>query len=258
MNAIEVQDLFKAFNNGRDKVFSGVNLSIPIRKISFLLGPSGTGKSVLLKTIVGLMWPDRGEIRILGKPLPYGNEIELNEVRKHLGVLFQGSALFDNMNVFQNVSFPLVAYQKMFTVDEIRALVSKTLLSVGFEPEGILNKYPNQLSGGMQKRVALARAVILKPEIILYDEPTTGLDPVNRLTVEEMILDAKEKMGLTNFVITHDIESALALADYIAFLHNAKIVFWGSPEEFRKSDYPLIQSFLNAERHMHRRLKRES
>lgn len=252
--AIEIIDLFKTFNE-TETALSGVNLAIPLRKITFLLGPSGTGKSILLKHIVGLLWPDRGQIKIMGTPLPHRNSHKLNEIRKRLGVLFQGSALFDTMNVYENVAFPLSAQSRGLNKIQIRSMVLETLTSVGFESSQVIDKYPNQLSGGMQKRVALARAIILKPEILLYDEPTTGLDPLNRLTVEEMIGDTNERLGLTNFVISHDLEAALALADTIAFLDAGRIVFFGPPQEFRTSAHPTIQNFLRAERRHGRRIR---
>lgn len=252
--AIELRDVTKSFEPRSQKVLANVSLKIPARKTTFLLGPSGTGKSVLLKHIVGLIRPESGEILVFGDPIPYENVKKLNQLRKRFGVLFQGAALFDNMNVFQNVAFPLTAHRAKLSKSELRELVATTLSSVGLDPQGTMEKLTNQLSGGMQKRVALARAIILKPEIILYDEPTTGLDPVNRVTVEEMIADVNERFGLTNFVISHDIESALVIADRIAFLHDGNIVFFGPPEEFTKSKDTVIQAFLRAEqRHGKRR-----
>jgi len=246
--AIEIRNVSKSFGRGGEKVLSGVDLSVPSGGISYLLGPSGTGKSVLLKHIVALLKPDSGEIRVFGNEIPYRSAKKLNEMRKRFGVLFQGAALFDTMTVYQNVAFPLEAHRRELSDASKRSLVSETLQSVGFDPSGNLEKFPSQLSGGMQKRVGLARAIILKPEVILYDEPTTGLDPVTRLTVEEMIGETKTKLGLTSFVISHDISAAMTLADQIAFLYGGKVVFHGSPEQFAESEHPVIQSFLRAER----------
>jgi len=245
--AIEIKNLSKTFPRKKEKVLDRLNLTIPAKQISFVLGPSGTGKSVLLKHIVGLLRPDEGEIDIFGQKLPYGSTKKLNEMRKHFGVLFQGVALFDNMTVYENVAFPLCAHQRALKKNIVVEMVSETLLSVGLDPSANLEKYPNELSGGMQKRVGLARAIVLKPDIILYDEPTTGLDPVNRQTVEEMILEAKNKLGLTNFVISHDLRAAIALADKIAFIFGGQIVFSGNADEFQQSSHPVIRSFLRAE-----------
>lgn len=245
--AIEIQDVFKTFPGSPSAVFAGIDLKIPEGEIAYLLGPSGSGKSVMLKHIVGLMRPDRGVVRIFGKHIPYDSSRRLNELRKRFGVLFQGAALFDNMTVFQNVAFPLMAHRKHLSSEEIRDKVLSKLEAVGLSGEASIGKYPNELSGGMRKRVALARAIILEPQILLYDEPTTGLDPINRTMVEDLIIRTNHAYRLTSLVITHDVFGALFGADKIAFLYQGKIVFWGTSKEFERSTQPMIQKYLQAE-----------
>lgn len=245
--AVELKDIWKALGPKREQVLAGVNLKIRARAITFLLGPSGSGKSVMLKHIVGLMRPDRGDILVFGESLPAQGGEKLNRIRRRFGVLFQGVALFDNMTIYENIAFPLIAHRRDLRSGEIRERVNQSLISVGLDPAVNAEKFPNQLSGGMQRRVGLGRAIILKPDIILYDEPTTGLDPVNRAMVEDMILDAKERLGLTGFVISHDIGAALGLADEIAFLDQGKIAFLGSPKDFQRSEHTLVRKFFEAE-----------
>jgi phospholipid/cholesterol/gamma-HCH transport system ATP-binding protein len=250
--AIVLRDLHKSFGGGRYKVFKGLNLEVPARHITFVLGPSGVGKSVMLKHILGLLKPDSGEVSIFGEFIPYGNAAALNEMRKHFGMLFQYAALFDDMTVFQNVAFPLVEHRSGLTRDQMRDIVAQKLLAVGLKPEVAMDKFPNELSGGMRKRVGLARAIVLEPQILLYDEPTTGLDPVTRSMVDDLIVETNEKFGLTSVVISHDIPSALYSADHIAFLYDGQIVFWGTPKEFVRTDHPEARAFLDAEER-HRR-----
>ncbi|MBI2606067.1 MAG: ABC transporter ATP-binding protein [Deltaproteobacteria bacterium] len=245
--AIEIRDLHKSFGEGRYHVYSGLDVKIPKGLITFILGPSGVGKSVLLKHTLGLLKPDRGDILIFGRAIPYDKPRELNEMRKHFGMLFQYAALFDDFTVFQNVAFPLVEHRKDITLDEIKKKVVDKLRAVGLDPENTLDKYPSELSGGMKKRVGLARAIVLEPQILLYDEPTTGLDPVTRAMVDDLILETNAKFGLTSVVISHDILSALYSADQIGFLHGGKIVFWGTPKEFTQCNHEVVRNFLDAE-----------
>lgn len=245
--AVELRDVEKSFNEGRYHVFKGVNLKVPKGKITFVLGPSGVGKSVMLKHILGLLKPDKGEVLIFGKPIPYKNGHELNELRKSFGMLFQYAALFDDMTVFQNVAFPLVEHRRAMTVEEMKTKVAEKLKAVGLDPGQTMDKLPSELSGGMKKRVGLARAIVLEPAILLYDEPTTGLDPVTRAMVDDLISETNKKFGLTSIVISHDIPSALYSADVIAFLCDGKIVFNGTPAEFRKCDHPMARMFLESE-----------
>jgi phospholipid/cholesterol/gamma-HCH transport system ATP-binding protein len=248
ITAIRITGLTKRFPGSREPVFSGIDLAIPAGHITFLLGPSGAGKSVLLKHIVGLMKPDRGSIDVFGSRVPYGRPSQLNEMRKHFGLLFQNGALFDSLSVYDNVAFPLRMHKNVASRSMIRSKVETALCAVDLNPKNDGPKFPAELSGGMRKRVALARAIVLEPEILLYDEPTTGLDPLTRSTVEELIVATNKKYRLTSLVISHDVVAAMYLADQIAFLCSSKIVFFGTPYEFGQSKHPVIMDFVNTER----------
>ncbi len=243
--AVRVDAVYKSFRGGRDQVLKGVSIDFPQGKLTDILGSSGAGKSVMLKHILGLLRPDAGHVWVAGKDMATLHGDALSEHRKVFGMLFQNAALFDDMTVFENVAFPLREHTKL-TEEQIGEAVKKSLTILGML--GPYDKYPNELSGGMRKRVGLARAIIREPSILLYDEPTTGLDPVTRTTVDELIETLKRELKLTSIVISHDIPSALLLADRIAFLHQGQIVFWGTPAEFRTSEHEAIQKFLNAER----------
>ncbi len=245
--AIEIRNLRKSFRKGRDEILKGVNFTAWEGKVTFLLGSSGSGKSVLLKHVLGLLIPDSGEIFINGEPMVGTDPRHMNEIRKNFGMLFQSSALFDDFTVFGNVSFPLVEHTKL-SRDEMHAKVAEKLSAVGLDIEKVGDKFPREISGGMKRRVALARAIILEPRIILYDEPTTGLDPVTRNTVDELIVQTNRRFGLTSVVISHDMFSAVNCADQLAFLHRGEIVFFGTPHEFQNCDHPMVKSFLDAER----------
>lgn len=245
--AIEIHDLRKSFRGGRDQVLRGVNLRCEQGRLTFLLGSSGAGKSVLLKHMLGLLKPDDGGVRIQGRNIPYDDPRQLNEMRKLFGMSWQYSALFDDFTVFENVSFPLVEHSRLSKA-EMKDKVAQKLEAVGLDPSAVWDKLPNELSGGMRKRVALARAIILEPTILLYDEPTTGLDPMTRNTVDELIRDTNDKFGLSSVVISHDMYAAVNYADHLAFLHKGEIVFYGSPTEFEKSEHPMVKGFLNAEK----------
>jgi phospholipid/cholesterol/gamma-HCH transport system ATP-binding protein len=242
---IRVKDVYKSFRGERDQVLKGVSIEFEEGKLTYILGSSGAGKSVLLKHILGLLKPDSGEVWVRGKQIGELTGARLAAHRLNFGMLFQNSALFDDMSVFDNVAFPLREHTKLKEI-EIATRVKTALGRLGM-PSGH-DKMPNELSGGMRKRVGLARAIIREPDILLYDEPTTGLDPVTRGTVDEMIETLKRELKLTSIVISHDIPSALLLADRIAFLSGGKIVFYGTPAEFRKSPDPSIQAFLAAEK----------
>lgn len=242
---IRFVNVFKSFRGGRDAVLKGLSAEFPAGKLTYILGPSGVGKSVTLKHVLGLLKPDSGEVWVDGKNMSEIQGRELAEHRKVFGMLFQNSALFDDMTIFENVAFPLREHTGL-QEHEIIEKVSKSLTILGMR-EGY-DKYPNELSGGMKKRVALARAIIREPKILLYDEPTTGLDPLTRVTVDELIETLKREYQLTSLVISHDIPSALRLADQIAFLHQGTFVFWGTPEEFKNSDHEIIRKFLDADR----------
>lgn len=235
----------KSFRSGRDTVLNGLSVDFPKGKLTYILGPSGVGKSVTLKHILGLLRPDSGQVWVSGRNMSELSGRELAKHRKVFGMLFQNSALFDDMTIFENVAFPLREHTQL-TEEQIEIKVMNSLKILGIAKG--YDKFPNELSGGMKKRVALARAIIREPEILLYDEPTTGLDPVTRVTVDELIETLKRELKLTSLVISHDIPSALRLADQIAFLHEGQFAFWGSPEEFKKTDHEVIRRFLDADK----------
>lgn len=243
--AVWLDHLVKSFRGGKDQVLRGVSLAFPTEKLTYILGSSGAGKSVILKHILGLLKPDHGNVWIEGENVTQLSFREMPRIRLKFGMLFQNSALFDDMTVYENVAFPLREHTRM-KESEISKLVQEKLCILGM-PSG-WDKYPNELSGGMRKRVGLARAIIREPSILLYDEPTTGLDPVTRTTVDDLIETLKRELKLTSIVISHDIPAALLLADHIAFLHRGEIIFFGTPAEFKMSKHEAIQSFINAER----------
>ncbi len=236
---IEVIGLHKSF--GDNKVLAGIDLVIPEGSTCVILGGSGSGKTVLMKHMIGLLKPDRGQVIVDGEDIvPLGEE-DLERVRRKFGMVFQAAALFDSMTVYENVSFPLREHASM-PEEQIREIVRKKLAIVGLK--NVEDKYPADLSGGMRKRVGLARAIVLDPKIVLYDEPTTGLDPITTDYVDEMILEAKKELGVTSVVISHDIASAFKVADNIAFLFAGSIVDQGPPEKLRHSRHPQVKVFL--------------
>jgi phospholipid/cholesterol/gamma-HCH transport system ATP-binding protein len=242
--AIELKNVHKSFRGGRDEILKGISIEFERGKLTYILGPSGTGKSVTLKHILGLLSPDQGRVTVLGKDLSGMTESEKIAFREKFGMVFQNSALFDDMTVFENVAFPLREHTG-FSEAKIEEEVTSVLKSLGMN--GPYDKYPNEISGGMRKRVGIARAIVRKPEILLYDEPTTGLDPYTRITVDELIEKIKSELRLTSVVISHDIPSALRLADKIVFLDQGNAVFQGDPHEFVKSTHPQIRKFLDAD-----------
>ncbi len=239
---IKIIGLHKSF--GRQYVLRGVNLEIPKGKITFIMGQSGTGKSVLLKHIIGLIEPDKGEILINGRNITTMNEQELNTLRKHIGMLFQEGALFDSMTVGENVAFPLQEHTKLSS-SEIWARVEAKLAQVDLLES--IDKMPSELSGGMKKRAALARALALDPEIVLFDEPTTGLDPIMQKNISELIKRTQQQNQLTCVVISHDVPVALEIANKIAFLHDGVIIEEGTPEEIMRSSHPFVKEFLKSQ-----------
>lgn len=238
---IEILDLHKSFRG--QAVLRGVNLEIPSEKVTIILGASGEGKTVLLKHLIGLIRPDRGRVLVDGTELTSLRDDRLNEARKKFGMLFQGGALFDSLTVGENVAFPLREHTAL-SAGEIRKKVREKLGEVGLP--GIEDKMPAELSGGMRKRVGLARAIALEPEIILYDEPTTGLDPLMKAVINRLILDMQKRFRATSVVISHDIESTFATADRVAMLHEGKIVAEGPPDQFKNSPHPYVREFLLA------------
>ena len=242
---IRLEKIHKSFRGGADEILKGVSIEFPRGQLTYILGGSGAGKSVLLKHILGLLQPDQGAVWVDDDNVSQLRGAELTRVRRKFGMLFQNSALFDDMTVFENIAFPLREHTTQ-TEKEIEVKVKNTLAILGMTTG--FDKFPNELSGGMRKRVGLARAIIREPAALLYDEPTTGLDPVTRTTVDELIETLKRELKLTSIVISHDIPSALLLADRIAFLYRGKFIFNGTPAEFRISQEKEIQNFLTAER----------
>ena len=237
---IRLVDVHKSFR--KQKVLDGLNLEIENNKTTVIIGRSGGGKSVLLKHIIGLLRPDSGEVWVDGSDITKLGDRELNEVRKKFGMLFQEAALFDSMSVGENVAFPLREHTKMKEA-EIRGVVADRLRAVGLT--GIEPKLPAELSGGMRKRVGLARAIALRPEIVLFDEPTTGLDPVMTEAINQLILETQRLFNLTCVVISHDLDSIFKIAHRIAMLHEGKIIEHGTPEEIRASRNAVIRQFLS-------------
>lgn len=242
-SAIRIIDLKKTFD-GKEYVVNGLNLEIPKGKLTAIIGFSGTGKSVMLKHILGLFKPTSGVIEVLGQDITKLDANELTVFRKNFGVLFQGAALFDDMTVIENVSFPLVEHRRDLKEQEIIEIASQKLKQVGLE-EKHFHKLPSEISGGMQKRTGLARALALDPEILFYDEPTTGLDPILTEMVDNLILDThKHREGLTSVMVSHDLDAAFRLADYVAMLNAGQVILFGTPEDFYKTEIELVKKFV--------------
>lgn len=237
---IKIVNLHKSF--GTTKVHTGINLDIKKGAITYIIGPSGTGKSVLLKQLMGLVKPDSGYIYVDGFNIVQADKKELIKIRYKFGMLFQNAALFDSMTIFDNVAFPLREHRKIHS-DELEKIVTDKLKLVGLS--GVNHKYPSELSGGMRKRVALARAIALSPDIMLYDEPTTGLDPIMTDIVDDLIYTTQKELNITSVVISHDIPSVLKNADYIGMLHNGKIIQYGTPDYFSTTDNPYVRQFFS-------------
>jgi len=240
--AIQFIDVHKAF--GRNRVLRGLNLGIPEGQISMILGPSGTGKSVCIKHMVGLLYPDSGDILVEGESVPSMPDAELFEMRKKFGVLFQDGALFGSMNLYDNVAFPLRQHTDKGE-DEIAEIVNRRLTEVGLADSP--DKMPNELSGGMRKRAGFARALVLDPRIVLFDEPDSGLDPVRTALLCELIKEVHQENGGTYIVITHDIMSARRVAEFIAVLWRGRIVESGPASELFDSGNPFVRQFLTGE-----------
>ena len=236
---IDVQNLYKSFNGLQD--LKGIDLKMAEGTTTVVLGGSGSGKTVLMKHIMGLFKPDQGQVIVDGQNVSVMNRQELSVFRTRMGMVFQSAALFDSMTVGDNVAFPLREHSDL-TEAQIREKVKEKLAVVDlFDVE---SKYPAELSGGMRKRVGLARAIIRDPKIVLYDEPTTGLDPLTTESVDEMILHARERLQVTSVVISHDIGSAFHIADRIAVINEGRIVEEGTPAEVRKTTEPFTRQFL--------------
>jgi len=236
---IEIVDLYKSF--GQKEVLRGVNLFIEKGQSMVIIGGSGSGKSVLLKHIIGLLRPDKGSVFIEGLDITKLNEKNLYKVRKKFGMLFQGAALFDSLKVWENVSFFLMRHRGI-SEKKAKEIAIEKLRLVGLV--GVEDLMPSELSGGMRKRVGLARAIAHDPEILLYDEPTTGLDPIMADAINDLIIDLKKKLNVTSVAITHDMHSAYKIGDRIAMLYEGKIIEVGTPEEIKNSSNPIVRQFI--------------
>jgi phospholipid/cholesterol/gamma-HCH transport system ATP-binding protein len=238
--AIVVGDLHKSF--GSQKVLNGINLTVSRSETVAVLGRSGTGKSVLLKLIIGLQKPDSGSVRIQGQEITGLTLDEMGEIRKKMGFSFQHSALYDSLTVAQNVAFPLEHHRKDISKSEQAARVKELLAEVGMD--GHLEKMPSDISGGMQKRVGLARALALQPDILLLDEPTAGLDPISSGEIDELVLKLQEEHHMASIVVTHDLHSAKTIANRLAILNEGNVVIEGSFEDLQESDIEFVREFL--------------
>ncbi len=238
---VELRDVFKAY--GSKEVLRGASLEVYRGEVLVILGGSGTGKSVTLRQMLGLEAPDDGHVIVEEEDITDLPEEELYRVRKKFGMLFQGGALFDSMNVFENIAFPLREHTRMSEEEITRAVREKLEL---VDLPGAENVMPVDLSGGMRKRVGLARSIVLDPKMILYDEPTTGLDPITAQKINELINDLQSKLNVTSVVVTHDIESAFSVGDRIAFLNQGVFEWVGTIEEARDADHPILREFLRS------------
>lgn len=242
--AIQVQDVKKSFD-GKDFVLKGLSLDVPKESLTAIIGFSGTGKSVLLKHILGLYQPTSGHVKVLGTDMGSLTPDELTKFRCNFGVLFQSAALFDDMTVLENVSFPLIEHRRDLKLNEVKEIAEKKLNMVGLDPKHF-HKLPSQISGGMQKRTGLARALALDPEILVYDEPTTGLDPILTEMVDNLILEThKNNKGTTSIMVSHDLQAAFRIADYVAMLDAGKVLLFGKPEDFYNSEIELVKRFVS-------------
>lgn len=237
---IQLNNLHKAFGN--QKVLNGLNLSVPDGQITAIIGPSGEGKSVLLRHMIGLMQPDTGQVEIDGESIIGIRRSEMNRIREKFGMLFQNAALFDSMNVFENVAFPLQE-KTSYSKDEIRTRVLAALEDVGLK--NVEHKFTDELSGGMKKRVGLARALLLNPRIILFDEPTTGLDPIIKRAIHQLIKDTHEKFGFTAVIVSHEIPDIFDIAQNVAMLFRGEIRQYGTADEVRNSSDPVVKQFIS-------------
>lgn len=239
---VRLVDVHKSF--GRQQVLRGISLNFAAGRATVVLGPSGCGKSVMLKHIVGLLRPDRGEVWFRGERVDQLQERAMGPIRRQIGFLFQQSALFDSMSVGDNVAFPLVEHTDLDRRARLDR-VHRVLDMVGLAD--IAAKMPADLSGGQRKRIALARAVVLEPALMLYDEPTTGLDPIRADVINELIVRLQSRLHMSSIIVTHDLASAFKVADAMVMLHEGRVALEGTPQQFRASDDPIVQRFLRGE-----------
>lgn len=240
---ISLMDVTKKF--GQKVVLENISLSIEKGKTTVVIGPSGCGKTVLIKHLIVLLRPSSGEVYFKDQRIDNLSETEIDRVRTHFGFLFQAGALFDSLSVAENITFPIVQHYRIRDWGQINELVKTKLAMVGLD--GYQNFYPASLSGGQRKRVALARAIALNPEVILYDEPTTGLDPIRADIINELILKLQRELGVTSVVVTHDMTSAYKIADRIVMLHHGKIIADGDGAHIRNHPHPVVQQFINGQ-----------
>ncbi|MBN2894944.1 MAG: ABC transporter ATP-binding protein [Campylobacterales bacterium] len=240
---IRFENVHKSF--GSRAILKGVDLEIPSHQTTVVFGVSGGGKSTIIKHIVGLLQPDSGSIYVDGIKVNGADEATLLHVRKKVGFLFQSGALFDSMNVRDNVAFPIMEHQRLST-SEVDRMVDEKLSMVGLDPKIVRDLFPDELSGGMRKRAGLARTLALEPEVILYDEPTSGLDPVTSDLITQMIRRLQEKLGVTSILISHDIKESFKAGDHFAMLFDGRIIAMGDRHFFETTDHPVISQFINA------------
>ncbi len=242
-NAIELTDVKKTFD-GKDFIMNGINLKIPKGQITVIIGYSGTGKSVLLKHILGLLKPTSGSIKVSGEEITEMTDQQLTEMRQNYGMLFQYAALFDDMTAIENVMFPLKEHRRKMKPEEMMKIAEERLHDAGLDPKHF-KKTPSEMSGGMQKRVGLARALALDPEILIYDEPTTGLDPVLTEMVDNLIVSTHNlRKGSTSVVVSHDLYAAFRIADHVAMLDSGRVLLYGTPDDFLHSEIDLVKRFV--------------
>ena len=244
---IELHNLEKSFL--KQKVLRGVNLKIRRGETMVIIGTSGGGKSVILKHCIGLLQPDAGEVIVDDEVISSADHIDVKTIRRRMGMLFQGAALFDSMNVGENIKFALREHDPALLEERLDEIVAEKLGLINLSAD-FRFKMPSELSGGMKKRLGLARVIALNPEIILYDEPTTGLDPITADVINDLILDMQYKLKVTSIVVTHDMVSAYKIADRIAMLFQGRIIFIGTPEQLRQSENPYIQQFITGQRYL--------
>jgi len=236
---VEVRDLHCAF--GAKQVLRGLSLEIPQNQVTLIVGRSGCGKTVLLKHLIGLMHPDRGQVLVDGQDISHLHERELRPIRRRFGLVFQLGALLNSMTVGENVGLGLTEF-RVHPRERIREIVRQKLEDVGLAEE--IDKMPSELSGGMRKRVGIARALAMDAGILLYDEPTTGLDPPLATAIDQLILDLAKRYNKTTVVVTHDLVSIFSIADHVAMIHEGRLVFHGTPDEMKRDPQPVVQEFI--------------
>lgn len=243
--AVVLSEVKKSFDEGKEFVLKGINLKVPKGSLTAIIGFSGTGKSVMLKHMLGLFEPTSGNVSVLGVDLATLDNDELTKFRCNYGVLFQSAALFDDMTVIENVCFPLIEHRRNLLPDEVLRIAQQKLTMVGLDPKHN-HKLPSQISGGMQKRTGLARALALDPEILIYDEPTTGLDPILTEMVDNLILEThRARPGTTSIMVSHDLKAAFRIADYVVMLDAGKVLLSGTADDFYKSEHELVRKFVD-------------